>query len=99
MTPTIDEINELLEELLCLEREIRPMLQRIDEIKTWCKIQGSFSTDLFACVVQPMSRRSLVGLEIMKKVLRVTDEELVELGLLKTVIFMTVHVGRKVDLR
>ncbi len=88
-------IDSIIEEYLYLREEVRPLLARIEEIRSWCKSQGSFSTERFVCVVKTKNRRCISGLDTLLKVLGKSEEELIELGLMRIISFLDVTVGEK----
>lgn len=59
------QVEQVLAELLLLEQEVKIKSKRIDEIRKWCKEQGSFSTMNYVCVVKPRTRVGLAGLEVV----------------------------------
>ena len=88
--------NTLLKELLDLEAEVKPKVKRIEEIKTWCKDQGSFSTDSFVCSIKPHTREGMVPLSIAVE--RVGRDTLEEFELIKMTEYSTVNVSPKATL-
>lgn len=88
------EVEQLLSELLELEANVKPMIRRINEIKEWCKEQGSFCTLQYVCSVQGRMQKRLIGLQAAIDAMG-GEEALEELGLIQIIEFLTVHVGRK----
>lgn len=87
------QIDIVLDELLNLEDDIKPKLKRIEEIKTWCKEQGSFCTDYHVCSIKEHTRTAIVSL---KKAVDALGKEMLEsFGLIQTTEFKTVHVSKK----
>ena len=58
-TPTDAE----LEEFLHLQKAVKPMLKRIEEIRSLCKERGSFFTANYVCSVKLQERRGMAGLD------------------------------------
>lgn len=85
--------DQSLKELLALEAEVKPKLKRIEEIKTWCKDQGSFATLHYVCAVIPRQRTCLVSLD--KAVTALGKEMLESFNLIQTVTFSIVNVSEK----
>lgn len=88
-----EEINEMLHELLKLEELVKQYSKRIDEIRSWCKKQGPFTTNEFICAVIPRSRTSLVSLELASKL--VGMEYLATHDLIQTITYSTIHVSER----
>ncbi len=55
-------VEQLLKELIALEKDVKPKLKRIDDIKTMCRNTGSFSTENYVCVVKESVRQAMVSL-------------------------------------
>lgn len=88
-------VDQLMEELLELERNIKPMMARIDEIRDWCKQEGTFSTKNFVCAVKDVTRNQMSGIETVCTILGKTKDELFDIGLAKIIGYQTVCVTRR----
>lgn len=89
---TNEHSDQLLDELLVLEAEIKDMSKRVDEIKKWCKERGSFSTSKYVCAIKTRSMVKLVSLEVATKILG--TDMIQECGLTQTITFPVVSVSR-----
>lgn len=87
------EVNDLLEELLRLEKRSKKDLKRISEIKDWCKQQGSFSTNKFVCAVGTRSKTCLISMD--EATSRLGFDFIEEYSLAKTVSYLVVNVSKK----
>ncbi len=86
-------LDKMLDELLLLEIDVKEKVKRIEAIRTWCKQQGSFSTELHVCSVKSHSRTGLVSLE---KAVKALGRDLLEnFELINTSTFLTVQVSKK----
>lgn len=63
MKPTDQELREFL----ALQRTIKIMEDRLNEIKNKCKETGSFSSDYYVCTVIPQTRKGLAPLEEVER--------------------------------
>lgn len=89
----MEAVDKMLTELIDLERDVRLKSKRIEAIKSWCKEQGSFSTQFHVCSIKEHTRVGLVGLE---KVANAIGRDILEdLDLINISQFSTVHVSRK----
>lgn len=61
--------DDMLEELLLLEAQIKPMLKKISEIKDLCKKVGSFYTTGYVCTVTMQTGERLAGLKAVSEVI------------------------------
>lgn len=84
-------IESVLKEYLVLQDQIKPIIQRIDEIRSWCKEQGSFSTPNYVCAVTPQTRTCMAGLD--KTVEALGREILEEHGLIYISTFLVVRIA------
>lgn len=90
------DVEAVLEELLILKDQIKPIIKRISEIEEWCKNRGSFNTANYVCVVKPQSRKQAASCDIL--VSKLGDEDMLfDLGIIRTVNYLIVSVGRKSD--
>lgn len=86
----MDYVNAMFEELQIREAAIKESQKRVDEIKAWCREQGSFTTDRYICSVTPRVRTSLVSLD---KVAEIIGWEIIEKeNLIKTTEYLTVQI-------
>lgn len=82
--------NEVLEEFLLLNKEVREKSKRLDIIRQACKERGSFVTQDYTCLVDTNTRVGLPSLdEVTKYIQRATLEAL---GLIRTIPVVTVRV-------
>lgn len=89
----VAEVNEAMAELLLLKAFVKEYESRIDELNTWCKSQGSFSTDRFVVAITERSRQCMVSVE---KAVEIADIGwLKDKGLIQTVNFEVVNVSVK----
>jgi hypothetical protein len=86
-------VERALTELLVLEEAIKPMQKRINEIREWCKSQGSFATDNFVVSVKPRNQVRLVGLKAAIEALGI--EILESNGLIQEIEVFLVNVSKK----
>src|SRR5579859_2409608 len=89
--------DEVLEELLELEKDVKPKLKRIEEIKSWCKEKGSFHTDKYVCSVQTRTRTCLVSLE--KATLALGKTMLESFNLIQESVFKVVSVSENLGIK
>ncbi len=86
-------LDEMLQELIALEQDVKIKYKRIEEIKAWCKEQGSFATDHHVCSVKEHTRTGLAGLDVVAKALG--RDLLEDLDLIRVSQFLTVHVSKR----
>lgn len=84
--------NELLEEFVFLQKKIKEIDERLDEIKLYLKTKGSFCTGQYACVVYEQQRRAICGLE--EAIIKLGVEQLERLEMIKHSKFLVVKVAR-----
>lgn len=89
------DVDVILHELLVLEADVKVKVKRIDEIKTWCKQQGSFDTEMFVCAVKERSRTGLVSLQ--KAIDAIGEEILRDNNLIQTSTFLIVMVAARAE--
>lgn len=89
-------VDNMLKELLILEKDVKIKQKRIEDIKKMCKNTGSFSTLNYVCTIKEQQRRSMVGVD--KAIDLVGMDYLVSNNLLTLSRFSTVHVAEKTDL-
>lgn len=85
--------DKVLEELVALEAAARDIDIRVTEIRNAIKEQGSVSTKNYVAIVQDQERTCLAGLDSVAKVFG--RETLENQGLIKTVHYKVVRVGKK----
>lgn len=90
----MDNPDSVLDELMALEKEVKPALKRIGEIRDWCRKMGTFSTERYVCAVLDKEQRRLIGLEAAALALGGVDI-VEELGLIQIIEFKTIHVSRR----
>ncbi len=88
-----DQVNALLAEYLALQEELKIKGKRYDEIRNWCKAQGTFATDQYVCAVKLQTRVGLAGLETVTTALG--REILEENDLIRESEFLLVSVSPK----
>lgn len=92
----VNAVDAMLYELISLQKEVKPINQRIDAIKQWCKEAGSFSTMNYVCAVKEQERRAMVSIEKAKDLIGM--EFLEHSGLIYVSRYHIVVVEEKSDL-
>src|SRR5689334_2687482 len=89
MKPSVTD--QELKEYLTLKHDVKVMLNRMNEIKEKCKLQGSFYTANYVCSISIEKRTGLVGLQ---KVLKVIDRDILEkYELIQTTSYLSVDIS------
>lgn len=83
--------DEVLKELIKLEKEVKIKSKRIQEIRDACKTKGSFCTFSFVCSVWEQERTAIAGLQ--ECIAALTKEVLEGHELIKTSRFLLVKVA------
>lgn len=84
--------NEL-KELMFLQSALKSLEERIHELRTMCRRQGSFCTENYVCTITPQTRRGLAGMETVIDALGL--ELLKEHNLIRVSTFSIVKVAPK----
>lgn len=85
--------DEILNEFITLNEEIKLKTKRLEEIKEACKQKGSFSTKDFVCSIEVQERLGLPG---FNEVIRVIERETLEaLNLVRKTKVIIVRVNKK----
>lgn len=89
----LDDVDSMLSELIELEEEVKIAHKRIDEIRTWCKTQGSFCTNQYVCTVMPRSRTGIAALD--KVVAAIGMDILEQNQLINVTFFQIINVAKR----
>lgn len=87
------DVEAVLAEYLRLKATVPPLLKQIEEIATWCKSRGSFSTRHYVVSIEPRTQNRLCGLE--KAMEALGAELLARHNMIQTITFPIVHVTKK----
>lgn len=82
--------NEVLQEFIRLNREIKEKTKRLDRIRQACKERGSFVTKDYLCAIETQTRTGLPSLDEVTKY--ISRDTLQGLGLIRTTPVVSVRI-------